>query len=175
MYFLESERLILHPLSAGHLNWLIYDQTMLEEALTLNKNLLEVDAEDSFLEDYFEHIKYSVIPEVQRNADQFMWYTHWLLIVKKEKMIVGGVGLHGEPDREGAVYLDYFIDKKFQGEGLTTEAVKYLTGWLIKSEKVRSVRAVTPIKHKKAKNVLLHAGFKVHKESDMTIEWIFKK
>jgi RimJ/RimL family protein N-acetyltransferase len=174
MYFLESERLILHPLSSRYLYWFVDDQDKLEEALNLNKNVLEVAAGDSFLEQYKKKIKYSVIPAVQKNADQYMWYTHWLLILKKEKIIAGGIGIHGEPDLEGAVYLNYFLDKKFERKGLATEAVKYLTGWLINSEKILSVRAITPKDHQKAKNVLLNSSFKINKETADTIEWIFE-
>ncbi len=175
MYHINTENLALIPLPASYLRWLIEDRSKLEKALNLQCSSFEINAGPEFLREFRDTIKNITIPRVEQDPNHYMWYTHWLMVLRKEKIIAGGMGVSGMPDEKGQVCLGYFMDKKFEGKGLATEAIEGLLGWLFTHPKLKSVVADTPESHGASQRVLEKNGFSVTGKSKEGIRWIRKK
>ena len=55
--------------------------------------------------------------------------------------------------------IGYFVDKKFEGKGVATQAVKLLTRWLFQNENLHSIIADIPLGHVGSQRVLEKANF----------------
>ena len=173
MYYLECERIVLHPLSANHLHWFVKDIKKLEKALNLESTSLDLNGSGEFKDQLFEKILKSVIPLVRENTDQYMWYTHWIIIHKDKKIILGGIGIQGEPDRNNEVFLNFYEDNKFEKEEFSTEALHCMGQWLLKTGKVSAVKIITTKDQVRAQKVLERSGFSVFKKRIDEIEWVY--
>lgn len=174
MYYLESKSVLLHPLSVRHLKLLVSNREKLEKELNLNRSEFELNADASFIDEFNRTIHDVVIPNVEENFDNYMWYTHWLIIQKSHKIIAGGIGVAGEPDRLGQTYLGYFIEKKFENQGLATESVGCFIEWMNKNPLLKSIIADTPANHIASQKVLKKNGFKIIDQVDEGIRWELK-
>lgn len=57
--------------------------------------------------------------------------------------LCGGLGCFGNPDAAGMVTMGYGVVPELEKQGIATEAVQGLIGWLAKSGRVRTIRATT--------------------------------
>jgi hypothetical protein len=130
MFPLTSNRLRLIPLTIDQLHLLTQSRAALEAALGLAVSDMDFDGGSGFMEEFRAVIPSYVIPAVAAHPDHFAWYTHWLVVHGALNLTIGGLGVTGLPDAEGQLMLGYFIDKKFENAGFTTEAVACLLDWV---------------------------------------------
>ena len=175
MYSLESKNLILFPLSADHLEWLITDFKKLEQAFNLKESGFSLNSPDPYMQELKGLLSGAVISQVKDHSDHYMWYTYWLVIEKKSKIPVGGIWFNGEPDIYGKVFLGYFIEKSREGRGYATEIVACLKEWSLGKNSLKMIVADTSTNHKASQKVLKKNGFKEIEKSIETSRWAYKR
>ena len=171
MFFLESERLRLHPLTLSQLRLFLTNRVALETELQIRLPVLKLNTDDSFMREFDSVMESYVIPNVTQFAESYPWYTHWLVIHQADKQAVGGLGLYGLPNEAGEVMFGYFVDQAYEGQGITTEAVKRLIEWLFTHPNVQSIMADTLVDGLGSQRVLQKNGFKPAGETDEGLRW----
>jgi len=67
---------------------------------------------------------------------------------------VGGIGLGGMPSNEGNTEVGYFIDQKFRGLGIASEALNALKSWAFQDTDLILLRAESPVDNLASQKVL---------------------
>jgi ribosomal-protein-alanine N-acetyltransferase len=75
---------------------------------------------------------------MEREAADFAW--NWLIIHKRELVIVGDVGFLGGP-QDGIAEIGYSIVPEYRNQGYATEAALYLIHWALQQREIRRVTA----------------------------------
>lgn len=78
------------------------------------------------------------IAQMEREAAEFAW--DWLIVHKKERIIVGDVGFMGGP-KDGIAEIGYSIVPEYRNQGYATEAALYLIHWALQQREVLRVTA----------------------------------
>ena len=137
MFFIESERLKMTPLTHEQLQLLHKGRHALEQVMGLTLSNWSVD------EFYQKEIDDAMInfwlPKTLANSEKFIWYTDWEIILKSHNLSIGGMGFNGEPNKQGEAEVGYMIEEGHQGKGFATEALKLLSGWALQQKRVKSV------------------------------------
>lgn len=159
MFEITTPRLRLLSLSYTQLLILAEGRYALEDFLGLNRSVFELNTGPEFLAEFAEAIKSYSIPKVKDHREEYAWFTHWLIIHKEQNLTIGGIGGTGLPDEDGQVMLGYFTDKKYEGKGFATEALKALLDWMFLHPGLHSVIADTVPGNTGSEKVLLKNGF----------------
>src|SRR5690606_16505024 len=101
MFFIQTKRLRLIPLSYEHLLLLAVSRQNLERGLGLTISDFSLNAPDSFLEEFDSVIRDVILQKVRQNPKAGFWYTHWLIVEEESNLTIGGIGAHGETDSKG--------------------------------------------------------------------------
>ena len=78
----------------------------------------------------------------KEKPEEFLWAIPWEMLLKKDRQPVGDLCFKGAPQK-GTVELGYGIDKAYEGQGLTTEAVGAMLDWAFAKDNVYAVEAET--------------------------------
>jgi RimJ/RimL family protein N-acetyltransferase len=158
MFSLTSSRLRLIPLTLSQLQLLATGRHNLEQALGLQVSSFEL-TDQSFMAEFNQCVEPYLIPQVAAQSDHYEWFTHWLIVERDQNLTVGGIGVAGLPDEAGETMLGYFVDRKFEGLGIATEAVNTLAQWLFLESALQALIADIPLGHIGSQRVLEKAGF----------------
>ena len=76
------------------------------------------------------------------NADpaNVLWSAPWKMCLKEEGSCIGDIGFKGAP-KQGTVEIGYGIQKAYEGQGYTTEAVGAMLDWAFSQKDVYAVEA----------------------------------
>ena len=76
------------------------------------------------------------------NADpsNILWNVPWKMLLKKEEVCIGDLGFKGAP-RKGTVEIGYGVQKEYEGQGYTTEALGAMIDWAFSQENVYAIEA----------------------------------
>jgi [ribosomal protein S5]-alanine N-acetyltransferase len=160
MFFIQTNRLRLIPLSYENLLSLAVSRQNLEQILGLAISDFKLNAPDSFLEEFEYVIQHIFIQKVHENPQEYLWYTHWLIVETTGNLTVGGIGAHGKTGATGENGIGYFIDQKSEGKGYATEAVIHFTRWMFQQDpSLKSILADTLTDGYGSQRVLQKAGF----------------
>ncbi len=108
----------------------------------------------------------------QAPAQDYAWYTYWLVVPADRPYGAGLAGFKGVPDGQGEVEIGYGIDPACQGQGYATEAARALIAWAFRSPACTSVIAPNTKRSNVASNrVLEKVGMRVYAETADTISW----
>ena len=130
----------------------------LENSISLTESSFQIVPAD-FTQLFTEALTHHIIPRVAQHGANFAWVTHWLIVHKELNLTVGGIGSRGLPDENGQVVIGYFMDCKFENQGVATEAVSRFVDWLFANPDVKMVTAYTPTEHVRSQRVLQKNGF----------------
>ncbi len=112
----------------------------------------------------------------QASAQDYAWYTYWLVVPIDRPYGAGLAGFKGVPDGQGEVELGYGIDPACQGHGYATEAARALIAWAFRSPACTSVIAPNTKRSNVASNrVLEKVGMRVYAETPDAIFWRIDK
>jgi GNAT superfamily N-acetyltransferase len=87
--------------------------------------------------------------------------TVWLVVRRADGRIVGDLGTHGPPDREGCVEIGYALAPSARGRGIGTAAVAALVGRLAAVPGIGRLTAVTGAQNTASRRLLERQGFRV--------------
>lgn len=163
----ESTRLRIIELTTRQMQLLLDDYQALEETLGLPQTTQQLARR---LRPVIAHN----ISFVQNAPQYHTWYTYWVLVLKAEDRIVGGLGFKGPPDERGEVEIGYGMDDAERNKGYMTEAVAAMVRWALAQPDVASVRAETANTNVASMRVLQKVGFIAYRATDRYLYWRFK-
>jgi [ribosomal protein S5]-alanine N-acetyltransferase len=165
MEMIETERLILHPLTYEQLLKYSNLDNSLEEELNLEKSPRSISPE------LREALDYGIIPNVADEQQNYLFSTLWTIILKENNKMVGDVCFKGEPNIDGEIEISYGIHFEFRRKGYMTEAVGEMLKWAKMQPEVLKVLASTETNNISSQRVLRNNGFSNIRDSDSIIYW----
>jgi len=134
---IETERLILRPLTHGQLLKYIEDDHSLEAEFEL------LPAKKNISESLKEALAQTILPNVSDCDKDYLYHTLWTIISKRDHKMVGDLCFVGEPDANGEIEIGYGTYQEFRDRGFMTEAVGRIVEWANTQPKVKSIIAST--------------------------------
>lgn len=150
---LETERLILLPLTSELLELWLNDIPRLEKELDCTYR-----AEP--MEGIFKEIVSGQLEAVRGDSGNYLWHSFWLLIRKADRTVVGAADFKAPPNENGEVELGYGLGKDFEHTGYMTETVRAMCEWARKQIGVKHIIAETDTDGFASQRVLERCGFK---------------
>ncbi|MEK3975067.1 MULTISPECIES: GNAT family N-acetyltransferase [unclassified Psychrobacillus] len=166
MIELDTERLILIPLTAENLRLLIDNPKKMEQSLSINES-------NRFLSSDLKQAMEIRLSKLLSDEENYIWYTNWLIVSKDQNCSVGGVMLKGLPNENGEVVIGYYTLPEYQGNGYMTETINNMKNWLLNQADVMYVIADTDKDNIPSHRVLEKCGAKIYKETDELYFWRF--
>lgn len=109
--------------------------------------------------------------KAEKNPEEFIWHSFWLLIRKSDRVVVGSADFKDIPNAEQGVEIGYGLGKAFEHNGYMTETVQAMCAWALEQENVSHVIAETHLDGFASQRILQCCGF-VKKSQGETIWWI---
>jgi len=134
---IETERLILKPLTYGQLVKYIKCDNSLEVELNLNETSRTISAE---LKEAFEQ---TILPNVADKSKNYLYSTLWTAISKIDNKMIGDLCIVGEPNADGEIEIGYGIYDEFQNKGFMTEVVRGMIEWAKTQPEIKAIVAST--------------------------------
>lgn len=158
MFEIHTERLRLIPLDAKNYELYLENINKMEEnlGLTITNTVIE--------EPLLTAHKFTY-ENVLKNTKNYLWETNWIIVLKKENKIIGGVMIKGEPNELGEVIIGYGIESEYQNKGYMTECINTLKEWIFKNPKVKNIIADTDKENLSSHRVLEKNNFNKYKET----------
>ena len=165
---METEKLKLIPLNVHNLRYLIEDRRKMERNLG-------VKITDTELEEPVKEAMRTSLKKVIENKEDYLWYTNWVIVLKKENRIIGGLCFKGIPDEKGKVEIGYGMQDEYRCKGYMTEAVKELINWAFSFNHVTEVIAETEKDNLPSYRVLEKTGMQKYQENEKMLWWRINK
>ena len=134
---IETERLLLVPLSFDQLIKYISNDNSLEEELLLKPTSREISTELN------EALENTILPSVKDPDKNFLYSTLWTAILKEENKMVADLCFVGEPNEVGEIEIGYGTYEEYKNKGIMTEAVGAMIKWAKSQERVKAILAST--------------------------------
>jgi RimJ/RimL family protein N-acetyltransferase len=150
---IETERLLIMPLTYSQLKKRTENQDKFAEEENLKFVSAEMGAEE------IDAIQNSFLPKLADSSKIFFFHTMWLIIEKRERVVVGGICFHGEPDNNGNVEIGYGTEPKFQNMGFMKETILGMLDWLKTDKRIKNVVAETERDNISSLKLLEKCGF----------------
>ena len=165
---IETERLILKPLTYDQLVKYIKADNSLEIELNLNETSRTISPE---LKEAFEQ---TILPNVADTAKDYLYSTLWTAISKDANKMVGDICIVGEPNSDGEIEIGYGTYDEFQKKGFMTEAVGAMIIWAKSQPKIFSIIASTEKENIGSFTILLKNNFLKIGETETIFNWKLK-
>lgn len=135
---------------------------------------LEIELDCSYrgelMEGSFLNIVKNQYEIAKKDIDNYLWHSFFLLIRKKDRVVVGSADFKHIPNENGEVEIGYGLGKEFEHNGYMTETVQAMCDFAVKQNNVRNVIAETYLDGFASQRILKRCGFKKYKE-DESIWW----
>ncbi|UOX33007.1 GNAT family N-acetyltransferase [Flavobacterium sediminilitoris] len=165
---IETERLILKPLTYNQLVKYTKCDNSLEEELNLNTTTRAISPE---LKEAFEQ---TILPNVADSTKNFLYSTLWTAISKADNKIIGDLCIIGEPNTNGEIEIGYGTYDEFQNKGFMTEIVSGMIKWTKTQSSVKSILASTDKTNTASFKVLERNNFIKVGETETLFNWKLK-
>ena len=162
---IETERLILKPLSYEQLEKYIKGDNSLEMELKLNQSTRIISPELK------EALEQTILPNVSDSTKDYLYSTLWTVISKVDNTMVADICIVGEPNSEGEIEIGYGTYQSFQKRGFMTEAVGGMIEWAKSQSRVDSIIASTDKENVASFTVLLKNKFLKIGETETLYNW----
>jgi [ribosomal protein S5]-alanine N-acetyltransferase len=162
---IQTEQLILQPLTYGQLVKYITADGSLERELQLNSTSRTISPELK------EALEQTILPNVADRTKNYLYATLWTGILKVNNKMIGDACFKGEPNAEGAIEIGYGTYDEFQGKGFMTEMVAGMVTWAKMQPLVKAVIASTSKTNIASFRVLQKNNFIKVGETDTEFNW----
>jgi RimJ/RimL family protein N-acetyltransferase len=176
MFFIESERLKMTPLTHELLQLLHTNRQAMEVALGLNISAQQID--ELYLKEIDDAMVNFWLPKTLEHPEAYKWYTDWEIILKSTNTAIGGMGFNGEPNESGEAEIGYMIDEQHQNKGYATEALQLLIKWAFTQDTVKAIIVHTYADNLPSVKILSKCGFEETEKDDsglMTFKLFIKQ
>ena len=162
---IETERLLIKPLTYSQLVKYTLCDNSLEKELNLNETTRTISAELK------EALEQTILPSVADETKNYLYSTLWTAISKTENRMVADLCIIGEPNVNGEIEIGYGTYEGFQGKGFMTELVAGIIKWSKTQPRVKSVIACTNKDNIASFKVLQNNDFLKIGETDILFNW----
>ena len=162
---IETERLILKPLTYEQLKKYIKLNNSLEAELNLKESSRTISPE------FKEALEQTILPNVADTSKNYLFSTLWTVISREENKMVGDLCFVGEPNIEGEVEIGYGTYEEFRKRGFMTEAVAGMIKWAEKQPNIRSIIASTEKSNIDSFSILERNNFIKSGETETHFNW----
>ena len=162
---IETERLLIKPLTYSQLVKYTLCDNSLEKELNLNETTRTISAELK------EALEQTILPSVADETKNYLFSTLWTAISKTENRMVADLCIIGEPNDNGEIEIGYGTYEGFQGKGFMTELVAGIIKWSKTQPHVKSVIASTNKDNIASFKVLQNNDFLKIGETDILFNW----
>lgn len=150
---IDTVRLMLIPLPPKLLRLWVQDMKALEQELSC-RYLAEP------MEGFFLDIVREQLEITEKDPDNYLWHSFWLLMRKSDRVIVGSAAFKDVPNSEGEVEIGYGLGAAFEHNGYMSEAVMAMCEWALNQEGIKAVIAETDLDGYASQRILGRCGFK---------------
>lgn len=165
---LETNRLLIQPLTYNQLLKYVRNDGSLEEELNLNKASTVISAE---LKEALEH---TILPNVADADKNYLYSTLWTVIFKEQRRMVGDLCFFGEPNAAGEIEIGYGTYEEYRNRGFMTEAIGVMTTWAASQPNVKSIIAASDKRNIASSSVLERNSFAKYGETETLFSWRLK-
>ena len=162
---IETERLILRPLTYEQLMKYAKNNNSLETELCLNETSRKISTE---LKEALEQV---ILPNVADKSKNYLYSTIWTAIAKEENKMIGDICMYGEPNKNGEIEIGYGTYDEFQNKGFMTEIVRGIINWVKTQTEVKSIIASTDKTNQASFKVLEKNDFAKIGETETLFHW----
>jgi RimJ/RimL family protein N-acetyltransferase len=162
---IETERLIIKPLTYEQLTKYVRLDNSLETELDLNATSRTISA------DLKEALEQTILPNVADSNKNYLFSTIWTLISKADNKMVGDLCFVGEPDADGVIEIGYGTYEEFRKRGFMTEAVGAMIKWAKKQPDIRTIIASTDKTNVDSYSILQKNNFQKSGETETLYNW----
>jgi RimJ/RimL family protein N-acetyltransferase len=164
--FIETERLLLVPLNLEELKRALDSKIQLAEELGFQLFSEELDEK-------MKKIYSNKIDKIEKDPDNYLFYTYWQLVLKDEKIIIGEVGFKGLSSHDGELEVGFGTEERFRNKGYMTEALTELIKWAFSqtSIQIKKITASTLMDNVPSQKVLEKSGLKLSHEEGKLLYW----
>lgn len=162
---LETDRLILHPLTHNQLLKYVRNDNSLEKELKLKsgKNVISNELEQA--------IRETILPNVIDSNKNYLYNTLWSIISKADEKLIGDLCFVGEPDANGEIEIGYRTYQEFRNKGYMTEAIARLIRWIATQPEVKIITASTEVENIASYSILKKNNFIKIAEGEGMFTW----
>ena len=164
MFELQTERLRLIALDAENLRLSLENPQRMVDNLGLQRY---TSAPQGELRAAVEQMLAGVL----RDEANYLWYTHWQIVLKEQNDIIGGFCFKGPPGAKGQVEIGYGIEPSHQGKGYMSESLAEILRWALAQPGVSAVVAETSKSNAASHAVLRKVGFAPYREAPDCLWW----
>lgn len=161
---METDRLKIIPLTQQQLKLLLTDTNKLA-------NELKVKYSGDIIKGHLKEVIQQQYNLIEKNKENYMWYTFWQIILKSENTIIGSFDFKGLPDNNGYVEIGYGINKLYENKGYMTEAINKLCEWALEQSNIKGIIAETSKDNIASQKVLTKCKMVKCKETNKSIWW----
>jgi len=134
----ETSRLLISPLTREQLGLYLQAGDLFETATGLTcAGRMVVPAVQNMV------TKFTIPQMANATADNYLFYTFWIVVEKSSRLIVAELGFKGEPTGSGEIEIGYGTMPAHQGKGFMSEAVGGMVRWGKKRPDVHCILAET--------------------------------
>jgi [ribosomal protein S5]-alanine N-acetyltransferase len=166
---LQTPRLRIIPLSKEQLaSYSISDYSL--------ENSLNVNAIPRIVPEFLTNvITNKVLPHLNDNTKDPLYFTFWTIISKQENVMVADLCFKGEPNENGEIEIGYGTYPAFEGKGFMTEAVGEMVRWAFTQSNVQAVTAQTDPTNIASQKILEKNNFVEYGRTAENILWRIDK
>lgn len=157
MFFIESERLKLMPLTHQQLLLLRQDRALMEISIGLTPSFMLV--EPLYYAEIIDALDNFWLPNTVAYPEKYLWYTDWELVLKSTNTSVGGMGFAGYPNDNGEAEIGYMIDGNHHNKGFATEALQTMITWAFTHQFVKAIVVHTYADNLPSRRLMDKCGF----------------
>jgi len=167
MFFIESARLKMTPLTHELLQLLHANRPTMEAALGLNISAQQIN--ELYLKEIDDAMVNFWLPKTLEHPEAYQWYTDWEIILKSTNTAIGGMGFNGEPNENGEAEIGYMIDQQHHNKGYATEALQLLIKWAFTHDAVKAIIVHTYADNLPSVKILNKCGFEEMGKDDQNL------
>jgi [ribosomal protein S5]-alanine N-acetyltransferase len=97
------------------------------------------------------------VARLERDGSLLGWGV-WLVVHSQDGVIIGDMGLHGKPTREGVAEIGYSIVPDYRGLGYASEAGQAIVDWAFSHRRVKRLIATCEVDNDASAAVLVKLG-----------------
>ena len=158
---LDTERLILHPLTAKELRLWLSSPEELESLLGVRYDAEEVD-------DWFKKLIEGQLDKILSDPDDLLFHTFWWIIKRDSHTVVGSCDFKA-PSENDRVEIGYGLGERHFHKGFMTETVAEMCRFAF-STGIKEVIAETEKENIASQKVLKRCGFEIYDNGE-TLWW----
>lgn len=165
----ETSRLLISPLTREQLHLYLQANDLFERSAGLNSNgRIVVPAVQNMV------TKFTIPRMADAVADEYLFYTFWIVVEKSSRLIVAELGFKGVPTGSGEIEIGYGTMPAYQGKGFMTEAVGGMLDWGRKRPDVSCILAETDETNAASIKVLRKNNFIQYTRKGNMLWWKYK-